>query len=326
MSRWLRLFLQTALTVGGLAALVWVVDASALLASLRSARWGWVGAAGLLLPLNLWLNGWVWQRLLTPVEARVSRQEVATGVLSGLALGFWTPARLGEYAGRAFSIAEADPWTVSVTVFVQRMVDMLVGVGGGLALLLGAFGSGTLPMTLPWVLAALLGAGTTAVLGLGLARPGLLHRVTTWIDRWDGSLSDRTAFLTRLSPYNRGAVLGGSVIRYLVFTTQFVLLGIAFGASAAVTALATAVGLTFYAKYLTPSLTLLDLGIREGSAVLFFQLLGLSAAAGLNAALLLFAMNVLVPAAVGVPFAVQVSFNTPDSSPSTKFSSIPSPR
>ena len=326
MPRWLRLFLQTVLTLGGLAALVWVVDASALVASLRSAQWAWVGAAGLLLPLNLWLDGWVWQRLLGPVEGTVSGRNVAKGVLSGLALGFWTPARLGEYAGRAFSIADADPWTVSVSVFVQRMVDMLAGVSIGLALLLGALWIEAIPTTFPWILAALLGAGTTALLGLGLLRPALLHRLAIRMDRWDGSVSDRTAFLTRLSSRDRAVVLGGSLSRYLVFTTQFGLLGLAFGAPASLAALTSAVGLTFYVKYLTPSLTLLDLGIREGGAVLFFQMFGLGAAAGLNAAVLLFAINVILPAAAGVPLAVQHSIgNTEDpASSSTKFSSIPS--
>lgn len=325
MPRWLRRLLQAALTVGGLAALVWWIDASAILDSLQSARWAWVGVAALLLPLNLGLDGWVWRRLLGPVEGTFPWRAVATGVLSGLALGFWTPARAGEYAGRAVSFPDADPWTVSVTVFVQRMLDMLVGVAVGLVLLIGALGTGLLPTTLPWVLAAGIGAGTTAFFALGVVRPGLLHRFATRIDRWDGTISDRTAFLTRFDPRDRIVVLAGSLARYLVFTTQFALLGLAFGAPA-VGALAAAVGLTFFAKYLIPSLTLLDLGLREGSAVFFFHMFDLGAAAGLNAALLLFALNVLLPAAVGVPFAVQRSLgDVDDSAPaSTKFFSIPS--
>lgn len=325
MSPPLRRVLQTVLTVGGLAALVWWVDGTALVASLHSAQWTWVGAAALLLPLNLGLDGWVWHRLLRPVEGSFSRRAIVRGVLSGLALGFWTPARAGEYAGRAVSCADADPWTVSVSVFVQRMIDMLIGVGVGLLLLLGAFWTGLLVPTLPWMSVAALGFSTVVVLGLGLLHPLLFHRAAEALDHWDGSLTDRTAFVPRLTLRNRAVVLGGSLARYLVFTTQFALLGLAFAPSAAVGPLAVTAGLTFFAKYLIPSLTLLDLGIREGSAVFFFQAAGLSAAAGLNAALLLFAINVLLPAAVGVPVAVRLSFGASDetSSASTKFFSIP---
>ena len=97
-------------------------------------------------------------------------------------------------------------------------------------------------------------------------------------------------------------VFGGTVARYAVFTGQLACLGAAFAPSANGMPLWGAASLTFYVKYLIPSLTVLDLGIREGGAAFFFQILGLGAAAGLNAALLLFALNVLVPALLGVPF------------------------
>jgi uncharacterized membrane protein YbhN (UPF0104 family) len=327
MARWLRRLLQLLLTIAVLGALVWAVDPAALYATARAANGGWVAVALLLLPVNLLLDGGVWRRLLGAVDGTFPRRRVAAAVLSGLALGFWTPARLGEYAGRAFAFPGADRWTVSVTVFVQRMVDMAVGVGVGLGLLLGALWTGALPATLPWIGAAALGAGTTAVLGLGVGRPGLLHRAAGLVDQWGPAVSARTAFLLHLGAADRAAVVAGTGARYLVFTGQFACLGLAFAPDAALLPLAAAVGLTFYVKYLTPSLTLLDLGIREGGAVFFFSAFGLGGAAGLNAALLLFAINVLLPAALGIPFAARLpaASSTEGGTASTKFSSILSP-
>ena len=324
MPRWCRRLLQLALTTGVVGALVWVVDASALWRALGEAHWGWGAAAVLLLPVNLFLDGWVWARLLAVVEGDFPATRVAEAVLGGLALGFWTPGRLGEYAGRAFAFPEADRWTVSLTVFVQRMADMAVGVGVGLGLLLGALGTGVLPATGPWLLAAGIGAGTVGVLGLGLLVPGLVHRGAGALGAWASPLSARTAVLERLQLSHRMAVVGGSLGRYLVFTGQFVCLGLAVQPSAPVLLLAAAVGLTFYAKYLIPSLTLLDLGLREGGAVLFFSMLGLDAAAGLSAALLLFGVNVLGPAVLGVPAVARLPLGgaAADAAPSTEFSSI----
>jgi uncharacterized membrane protein YbhN (UPF0104 family) len=300
--RWLRRLLKGLLTLAVLAAVGAAVDPSALLASLHGARWTWVAGAAALVPLNLALDGWVWRRLLRPVLGRVSLRRVAGAVLSGLALGFWAPARVGEYAGRALVLPEGDGWTLSLTVFAQRMADMAVGVLVGLAVLVGALYAGTVPATLPWLGAAAIGGGTAAVLLTFLTAPSLAHRLARRMAPVvGGGIAARTACFRDASGRGIAAVLAGTGARYLVFTGQLACLGAAFAPSAPIGLLWVAAALTFYVKYLVPSLTALDLGVREGGAAFFFQLLGLGAAAGVNAALVLFALNVLAPAALGAP-------------------------
>ena len=299
--RWLSSILKLMLTLGVLGAIVATVDPAALLASLRSAEWAWVVVAVLLLPLNLALDGWTWKQLLHTILDRVPLKPLAGGVLSGIALGFWTPARVGEYAGRALFLPEGDRWTLSLSVFAQRMVDMAVGVAVGLALLVGALAGGAVPATLPWLLTAAVGGGTLAVLIPFVIAPALVHSGAQWLMPHWTRVAERTAFFQRLTARQRARVLGGTGARYLVFTGQMVCLGAAFAPSAPVGLLWAAAGLTFYVKYLVPSLTVLDLGIREGGAAVFFQLFGLGAADGLNAALLLFTINLLVPALLGAP-------------------------
>ena len=306
MSRWLRLGLKTILTGSVLVALAVTIDPTALLDSLQEAQWTWIAVALLLSPFNLALDGWVWKRLLISVLDRVSLRNLLGAVLGGIALGFWTPARVGEYAGRALYLPDGDRWTISLTVFAQRMVDMAVGVNVGLLALAWAFGHGALPLSGPWLAAAAIGLGTGTGLTALVAAPARVHSVVQWLLPNRPSITNRTALFERLSPEQGWTVVGGSLVRYLIFTGQFACLGMAFAPSASWPLLAAAAGLTFYAKYLIPSLTLLDLGIREGSAAFFFQLLGLGAAAGLNAALVLFAANVLVPALLGLPFVAHL--------------------
>lgn len=301
MARWLSIALKSVLTVGVVAALFAAVDPTALLSSLRRAEWVWVAGAAALLPLNLFLDGWVWKRLLDTILDRVPPRSLVGALLSGLALGFWTPARIGEYAGRAFYLPDGDRWSISLTVFAQRMVDMTVGVTVGFVVLLGAFASAAIPLTTAWAAAAAVGLGTGAVLVVFIVAPGLVHRLARWLAPNRPAITDRTAFFQRLTRRQGGAVVGGSLARYLVFTGQFVCLGMAFAPSASWPLVAVAASLTFYAKYLIPSLTVLDLGLREGGAAFFFHTFGLGAAAGLSAALVLFAINVLVPAALGLP-------------------------
>ncbi len=306
MPRWLRIAFKAILTGSVLVALLFAVELDALVTSLENARWTWVVAALLLLPINLVLDGWVWHQLLRTVTGRVSLRSLVGALLSGLALGFWTPARAGEYAGRALYLPHDDRWAISLTVFAQRMIDMTVGVLAGFLALIWAFWTELLPLSTPWLAAAGIGVGTGLVLTIFVVAPARIHRLTTWLFPNSPSLTQRTILFQRLTRRQGLAVVCGTIARYVVFTGQFALLGFAVAPSATFPLLAGAAGLTFYVKYLIPSLTFLDLGIREGGAAFFFQQLGLGAAAGLNAALLLFTVNVLVPALVGLPFVAHL--------------------
>lgn len=294
--------LQAGLALAVLGAMVVWVEPLALWEALRDAHWGCAALAFALVPLNVGLDAAVWHVLLRPVAGPLPFRQTLAAVMAGLAVGFFTPARVGEYAGRAFAL-NADGWTVSVSVFVQRMLDMAVAVvAGGVAVGL-LLSEGRLPDTLPWRFAWLAGTAAGCLLTLALARPG-------WVDalgrRWlpdRRSLHRRTAFLARLTASDMCALFAGSALRYAVYIGQFVLLARAFLPNAALQTLAVAGGALFFVKFLVPSFTLMDLGVREGTAAFLFQALGWSAAAGLNAALLLFAYNLVLPAALGVPFA-----------------------
>ncbi len=318
-SRRTALFLKLGLTAGVLVALGLSVSPVEVLGAVREARWAWVLLAALLLPLNLFLDGWVWGRLLEPVTGPLSVRRLAGAVLCGMTLGAWTPAQLGEYAGRTFSLGQGDRWTVSLTVLVQRMVDMAVAVDAGLAALLWALVTGRLPTSTPWIAAASIGILVGGALTVLVAAPSGADRLTRWVlPRWP-AVTRRTNVLRTLPTKLVLLVAGGSLLRYLVFTTQFVCLALAFRATASPPVLFAITALIFYVKYLIPSLTVLDLGIREGAAVGFFHLFGLATAPALNAALLLFVLNRLVPALLGLPFLLHLRLpHLGSKSPETK--------
>lgn len=304
MHRWPHRLFKAVLTLGVLGALAVVVDPSTLLASLQRAEWTWVALALLLVPLNLFLEAWVWARLLDRVPSAYAPRQIAGAVLCGCALGFWTPAQAGEYAGRSLSLPDGDRWTLSLTVFAQRMVDMTVGVVVGSLVLGGCLYANLLPKNGPWLLVLTGGLSAGGALMVFVAHPTLAHRLARAFGV--SSLHRRTAFFERLSFRQGLPVVGGTVARYVVFTGQFVCLALALEPSGSAVAMAAAVSLTFFAKYLIPFPSLLDLGLRESGAVFFFQIFGLGAATGLNAALLLFSMNVLLPALLGVPLVARL--------------------
>lgn len=300
------------LAVVAVVALVWMVDPDAVVDAARRANWGWAALALALAPLNVVLDGWVWSVLIRPVVGRVERRTWLGATLSGFALAFFTPANAGEYAGRSFYLPRGDRWTLSVTIFVQRMVDLAVAVDVGLVAFVLALWTGALPPSTTWL--AVCGAGAVVAVAWTTA---LLHPAATGrllrrlAPSWD-ALHARTDFLGRLTRGHVTRIVAGSVLRYGIYAGQMVFLARAFAPDAPFAVLTLAVGLTFFAKHLTPSLTLLDVGVREGAAVLFFGALGLPTAAALNAGFALFVLNLALPAAAGIPFTWNLRATTPE--------------
>jgi hypothetical protein len=104
----------------------------------------------------------------------------------------------------------------------------------------------------------------------------------------------------------RCRLLTGCLARYIVYAGQMTILVRAFAPDVEWANLATGAGLMYYFKYLIPSLTLLDVGIREGAAVLTYRWMAAPEAAALNAALLIFVINVVLPALVGAAFLQRI--------------------
>lgn len=301
--------LKAVLAVGAIGYLVYVIDLQSLIATARSADVRWIVAAVALLPASLALEGLVWF-FFARQEVPHLRLRTAYGALfTGYTLGLITPARLGELAGRAFYLRHPDKWMISAIVFVERLLAMVIGVGLGLAALFYFIASvNPTPEHLWWGVAAY-GSGATLLLMTLFVFPQYSFRV---LDRLVPSeaVVGKLRFLQRLTRRRVSFYGVFALLRYGVYASQFVLLLRAFAPELDVTAAYLGVALTFYAKFLIPSITMMDLGVREGAAVYFLGALGFSQAAAFNASLLIFGSNILLPALVGLPLLFRLRFRT----------------
>lgn len=299
--------LKIGLAVAALGYLIVVVEPSEIAAALAEAQWMWIGAALALLPVNMVLDGIVWKQLLHPVAPNASYRALGGAILSGCALGFVTPARAGEFVGRALYLPEADSWSVSLTVFVQRLIDTAINVTAGVGVLALTLYVGVLDATGPWV-ALLAGSALFLMALVGfLAVPSVAARFVRSAFPSRPKWHQRAAVLQAYRPRTMGRAVGWAVLRYGVFCAQFVLLIYAFVPAIGGIAILGAVVLTFFVKFMVPSLTIMDLGVREGAAVFFLGLFGATQAMAFNAALLLFIINIGVPSALGIPFMWNVN-------------------
>lgn len=308
---------KAVLALGALGYLIYLVEPSALASAVANAQYGYLAAAVALLPVNALLEGAAWRSILTAATPGAAWRTVYGALFCGHTLGLVTPARAGEFAGRALYFAKGDRWAIAATVFVQRLLDMLAAVGCGSAMLAWALATGLL-QGVAWQGALALGLGVSLALALLLLWP---RRAGRYARRLISSerVREHLGFLRRLGPVRMGSAALLVGLRYVVYVTQFVLLARAFSPAAALPVLYGGVVLVFFAKFLLPSLTLMDVGIREGAALFFLSTqLGLPQATSFNAAFLLFLTNLVLPAALGAPFLMQMRLSKTDAPSSSE--------
>lgn len=303
--------IKAVLALGAMGYLVYIVEPAKIAATVAGARYDLLAAAVLLLPLNVLLEGVTWRRILGVVVPGTRWRNVYGALLCGYALGLVTPARAGALAGRALYFERGDRWAIAATVFVQRLLDMLAAVACGTAALGWALSQG--------VLAGLLWQGFLAAgVGISLALLLLLtwpRRAAAFVHRIIPSETAREhlAFLKRLRSRRMAGAALPALARFGVYATQFVLLAKAFAPGASFALLYGGTGLVFFAKHLIPSLTMMDVGIREGAAVFFLHArLGVPEAAAFNAAFVLFLTNLVLLAAAGAPLLLRLRFEKDD--------------
>lgn len=294
---------RVVLTAAAVGFLVYYVDPSAMMEAVADADPWWIAAAVALLPANVWLDAVMWHKLFLRVRPATSFRESFGAMLAGFSLGFFTPGRAGELAGRAFYLQHPDRWETAAVVIVQRLYDTAVAVSvGAVALFINRI-EDVLPIDLVWDVLAVAGVLIGGVLVAAGLAPGVARR---WlVPVLPKSWQPRLDFLGRLSARDGAIALGLAAARYAVYVTQFFLLLRALEYGPVLMAYA-GIGLVFFAKFLIPSVTLMDLGVREGAAVFFLDWLGFSEAAALNASLMLFAVNVVLPSAAGIRFVMKL--------------------
>lgn len=277
---WSVLLLKGAVACLLLGGLAWYVDPLRLFERLRQLDVHTLGAALACAGLGIAVQWVKWQCLLVRFRPQTTWIEGLSSLLVGFGLGLLSPGRLGELGRGVMLGGEQSTW-VGLSA-VDRTCSAAISV------------------MLGWVgLLVLHTPAALAVLGLGVLLAG-------------GVIGGWARLGGRLGQWNwlvRGATLVGqtpgalwlqiclwSLLFNLVFFFQFHLLLSGWGALPP--AALWGVPLFFGLKALLP-FSIMDIGVREGLALLVFTPLQLDPAVAFNAAFLQFIINVLFPGVVG---------------------------
>lgn len=273
----------------------------------RSPANYWAVAALVLVPLNWLLEAVKWQLLARRVsEAGLGRSIKA--VLAGLCLGLVTPRSLGDYAGRILVHGGNQKFKLIGAVLLNRIVQSLSTFIGGIAgilILIWHIGLWQSDLLLWLLLPGFLGTVLILLL-MGPVGKGLLQ----WLKRKLGSkIMQWVEVMNDYPPKELLAINAWALLRYAVFSLQFLFLLWWTGLEGPYFLMLAAVAVTFLLKSLVPAFNFLsDLGVREFSALIIFSMLELPQPEVIAASLLLWIMNICLPALAGLLIVAQLKY------------------
>ncbi|AKQ47575.1 hypothetical protein TH63_08790 [Rufibacter radiotolerans] len=273
------------------------------------SSWGAILVAAALLPVNWGVEAAKWQYLSQKIE-KISFLEAYRAVLVGLTLGFVTPNRVGDYAGRILTLHKDNRTDAIGAILLGRLCQLYATVlagSGAIAYFVFKF---YVPLASPVGVSVALGllflnGWALALLFSFQGAINFLEKIPV-LRRWVHYF----AVVGQYSGPELRKVLWISGVRYLVFMAQFGLLLWAFGVRLSVQEYAWGVAGTFLLKSAVPSINALaDIGMRELSAMHFFGMMGQDPLLVLGASLSLWALNIALPSLLGLVFVLPLKLS-----------------
>ena len=238
----------------------------------------------LMAALNWGVESYKWKLWIERFED-IGFGECVVSVLRGLAFSLIIPRAIGEFTGRIYEFK--NKYKASTALLINKSASYLV------TFLFGLLGLSQLlnEINLPFDSIRIF----VGVLFLILLTSWVLRKkVVAWLP--DGLLEKFRIGIEK----GDVKILNLTLLRYLVFTSQYLIILSVFAENFTVLQLFWGVTVVYFIKSSFITINAIgDLGIREGAALFVFAQLGLCNSTILSAGLLLWVINLLIPSLVG---------------------------
>lgn len=250
-----------------------------------------------LMPVN-WILETVKWKFLTQIFYRQSFLRALRGVLSGIAVSFFTPNRSGEFAGRILHLPAQHRLNGAVYSVAGSLAQLLITVTAGVVSLLFIYEQ-LFPgqEAVRWIIYISLIVSVIAFHVLFFRLPvfgdylSSLKVNVKWLDKINSVKHIDTMLLVKIYTL--------SLLRYAVFTMQFFLLLQAFGNMYSGWLPLLLIMISFLFISLIPSFALGEIGVRGSICIFLFTAMGFNGHEVLIASTGLWVVNIVVPAAAG---------------------------
>ncbi len=249
--------------------------------------------------LNYGLEAFKWQLLLSPLQ-KVNLVNAYKSILAGITISIFTPNRTGEVVGKVLYLDLQEKLKAAMLNFSGSMAQMictsLAGLWGAIIYLnYFALKDVNLPTTKVIYSIAIICSALAFLIYFNQQKFFLWISKKKWAQKFRISFTNQQQFKSSLQV----KVLLLSLIRYLVFSTQLILLLRFCGIHASFFQLFLLCTVFFLVMWFLPSFALTELGVRGSVAVLIFQNVSNNISGALLAVVLLWIINVALPALIG---------------------------
>ena len=244
------------------------------------------------MPLNWGLETIKWKVLL---RSEVPLIRLLKSIVAGITVGFVTPGRTGEFAGRVMFLNDNNGAKVfylsSIGGMAQTAASLVIGV----------------PFVFIWsnnVFITEIVTASAAVYLLAFFRFDLLNRLLsslTFLQKYGLIIENGDLPVIETQVY----VLTLSALRFAVYSLQYVLLLMFFGVSANLLALFTHSIVYLLAQTFSPLMPLLDFSYRGATALYVFKNFSNNNIAILSTVMIVWLINLVVPAIIGYLFILK---------------------
>lgn len=242
---------------------------------------------------NWLIESYKWQ-LISSVIEKISFKSAVKGVFSGICIGNLTPGRMGEFAGKLFYFKPENRSKITVTHFVCGSTQLFITVVFGIISLLFFINTKSsnqhfIVLSLSFALLALL------LLTLILIRMDYIYLWLSklkWLKKFElGSVVYPKSMLIKLLLY--------SIIRYFVFSSQYIFLLQICGAKANYLELLMPVSISFMLTSTIPMISFIEVAIRAGIALVLFADYLSNDLLIVTASSALWLINIIIPSVIG---------------------------
>lgn len=259
-----------------------------------------------LMLVNWSLEALKWKLMMRRLET-VPFTRALAAVFSGLTVSFFTPNRIGEYAGRIFHLRSANRIKGTLVTILENLSQLIITVVIGSVSLVFYLQTYTgLHEYILWVTGVLMMLFSIAVIFLFLEVPVLEQSILKM-----KRLKKLSPYFEVLSEYKKTELvilLCLALLRYLVFTFQFYLLLKIFDVNGPLLSMFLLINMIFFVMTLVPSFALTEIGVRGAVATYFISRVSADSLAILNASVSLWLINLVTPALLGIIFIFQFRF------------------
>lgn len=244
-----------------------------------------------------------WKYLMAPLQ-QISFGTAYKAVFAGTSFAANTPNRVGEYFGRMIYIAEGKrmasiPLTVTGS-FSQLLITLITGLVG-LVYYIGIIGdAANATISTFWV--KILVAGTAFVTLICL----LLYFKISWLLHAlikIPYLQKFGFFIQKVEKLTTALLLKTlllSLLRYAVFTLQYILVIQAFGISIATASCVCLLSILYLVMSIVPSFVIIEAGIRGKVSTVLFAVVTTNLTGIIASGLFIWLINLMLPAIIGV--------------------------